>query len=148
VAPIFNIAASIPVFSLMDVTMRGNYGFLVSPSAGLAIYNLAAPTTPALVTTLNYSGKSLALTSDGHLYVAGVTAQLHVLNVQDPTNSTFIRSLSLGATPASVVLNEAQTHAFVLSGARVTILDVSTNHRENPVEVGSLTLPSTPPSTA
>jgi hypothetical protein len=76
-----------------DVTVVGNYAYVVNTVGGLHIVNVSNPQNPVEVGTYPTSGAAKGVTVKGdYAFVAAGDAGLRIVDVSDPTNPTEVSS--------------------------------------------------------
>ncbi len=93
---LFNIIGASSISSAYAVELKDTLAFVALSTSGVAILNLADPTTPQIVTQFNTNQFAYELQLvDTLLYVADKRAGLSIYNVADPTNPVLVSNVAL-----------------------------------------------------
>jgi hypothetical protein len=123
-----------------DVTVEGDLAYLVVGYAGLWVVDVANPTSPAILGSLDLDADAIEVVVSGHhAYVALFYNEIAVVDVSDPATPLAVASISI----------PAQARSFDISGPYLYvgsadyglhIFDIS--DPTTPVSVGTVATPS------
>jgi hypothetical protein len=127
--------------SARSVAMDGTVAYLADGDAGFTVLDLADPTRPSPLATLDSVGIALWLVRHGnHVLLTNNAAELQVIDVTDPVAPTLVTTLPLPGSGQALALRPPLL--YVAAGnAGLLIIDVA--NPDNPVLVSVLETPGT-----
>ncbi len=123
-----------------DVTIAGNLAYMAAGYAGLLVIDVANPTSPIILGSLDLDADAIEVAVSGnHGYVALFHNEIVVVDVSVPTAPSAVASISIPANARS--LDIAGSHLYVGSAEYgLHIYDIS--NPTAPASVGTVATPS------
>lgn len=109
--------------SVRDVEMKGNYLYVTYNAAAVAVFDVADPATPVLVSTIAGSGGRGLDVANNLLYI-GDSDVLKIYNIASSTNPVLLDSYDWGSDTMHDV-KVSGNYAYVVGGSNFTVFDVS-----------------------
>ncbi len=106
-----------------NVTVDGDYAYLVDAGTGLHIYDVSNPAAPDRIKLVNTPGHSNDVAvAGGYAYLAHEPG-IRVFDVSDPSNSFEVGSSEVPTYAQSIALQGAS--AFMIGGGGLSVIDIT-----------------------
>lgn len=134
-------SGSLDFYDAVDVTVAGNYAYVVDQQDGLKIIDISNPASPALAGSYKTSAPANSLALKGnYAFLAEESWGIQIVNVSDPSNATMAAYLDTPGIPYSVAIDG--DYAYVADGeSGLQVINIS--DPAHPTLAGSYDTPGT-----
>jgi hypothetical protein len=130
------IRAQLTLAGGADIKVSGGFVYVAAGSAGLQIVNVATPTSPQIVQTVDTPGSARGVAlANGYAYVAD-NSSVQIVDVHTPATAFIAGAFSTSMT-AVVAVAVVGNQVYVIDGTQLKILNVSTPSNPTQLGVGS-----------
>lgn len=124
------------VHTANQIQISGNYGFVANGLGGMAVVNLANPSSMSVVTSLPTTGVVLDIQVQGnYAYLAAGVQGLLIVDISNPTSPSTVGTLA--PTTSITEVDVSGNYAYVNDNGTIRVVNIS--NPSSPTVVTSLT---------